>query len=217
MKRSWNWHVQGGSGINRSSWALPTRHQLTLERKPPFGVEWFTDTGWHPLDKCVGVKGDIKRVTIQTQLQLDLQHKQQEEETAAGRLRKLSSCLIKVCEGVREDRVAVPDRCPSKSKFLTTSPCSPSAGVWGWAVSARHNNQSQIQTRAPQRWAAATNECLNVSRQLCKHADNEREASFFCIQQHLSSLFRAHHRAACVWNWISPRNRWKLNSFNQGE
>lgn len=143
-------------------------------------------------------KGRHKKSDIQTQLQLDLQHKQQEEETAAGRLRKRSGRLIKVCEGVREDRVAVPDRCPSKSKFLTTSPCSPSAGVW--AVSARHNNQSQIQTRAPQRWAAATNECLNVSRQLCKHADNEREASFFCIQQLLSSLFRAHHRAACVWN-----------------
>lgn len=217
MKRSWNWHVQGGSGLNGSSWALPTRHQLTLERKPLFGVEWFTDTGWHPLDKCVGVKGDIKRVTFKHNCSSisNISSRRRRQRQAGSESDQAG--LIKVCEGVREDRVAVPDRCPSKSKFLTTSPCSPSAGVWGWAVSARHNNQSQIQTRAPQRWAAATNECLNVSRQLCKHADNEREASFFCIQQHLSSLFRAHHRAACVWNWISPRNRWKLNSFNQGE
>lgn len=37
--------------------------------------------------------------------------------------------------------------------------------------------------------------------------------SFACIQEDLSSLGTP-HRAACVWKWASPSNRWKLNSFN---
>lgn len=64
----------------------------------------------------------------------------------------------------------MPDRRPFKSEFMTGSPGPSAAECEGGleATSAWHDNQSQ--TPSP----GATNECLKVLRQLCKHFDNER-------------------------------------------
>lgn len=42
----------------QSSLVLPMCHQLASKRKQPFGVASpLSETSWHTLDKCVGVKG----------------------------------------------------------------------------------------------------------------------------------------------------------------
>lgn len=53
------------------------------------------------------------------------------------------------------------------------------------AASAWHDNQSRIQTPEPER---ATDGCLKVLRQLCKHSDNERMHRFLLLHS-TASLF----------------------------
>lgn len=83
----------------------------------------------------------------------------------------------------------MPDQCPFKSKFLTQiRSLGPSAAEREdvlEALSAWHDNQSQTQTKAREPRAAATNECLKVSRQLRKHFDNE------CMHPLPSSAFNS--------------------------
>lgn len=82
----------------------------------------------------------------------------------------------------------MPDQCLFKSKIPTRSPGPSAAECEGGleAVSAWHDNQKSNSNPSP----GATNECLKVLRQLSENALTVRAcmASFFCIQQHLSSL-----------------------------
>lgn len=130
----------------------------------------------------------INKVKFQTQLQLKV-------SSATGWLtRRYKVVQSKSTRRAHEDRLAMPDRCPFKSKFLTRSP-GPSVVEWQGglqAAGAWHDNQSQIQTPEPgERWAAGDKwilKSLASALQTLWQWAHASPPSFFCIQQHLSSL-----------------------------